>query len=310
MLEVYRGAVNAWECDDMGHMNVRFYVAKMMEGLAGFAHAVGMTQAFAKDAPATIVPVAQHIRFHREARAGQPLVMQCAAIAATETEAQLIFLLDHAPTGAAAASFVTRVRHVSTSEGKTFPWSKRALAGLNACRTELPAHAAPRGLDPETPLAPANRANADAWAMAVTGRGVVDVAQCDVFGRMKPEFVLGRISDSVPTLMDPLRRQAEEQRAVTEGRRVRHGGAVTEALIRYRKWPRAGDGLEIRTGLATMTAKAQTMVHWLLDPVTGDAWASGAAVAVNFDLDTRTAFEQPPAIRALLAPMVRADLSA
>ena len=36
MIEVYRGSINTWECDEMGHMNVRFYVAKMMEGLAAF----------------------------------------------------------------------------------------------------------------------------------------------------------------------------------------------------------------------------------------------------------------------------------
>ena len=34
MIEVLRSGVNTWECDQMGHMNVRFYVAKMMEGLA------------------------------------------------------------------------------------------------------------------------------------------------------------------------------------------------------------------------------------------------------------------------------------
>ena len=26
-LEVWRGGVNTWECDEMGHLNVRFYVA-------------------------------------------------------------------------------------------------------------------------------------------------------------------------------------------------------------------------------------------------------------------------------------------
>ena len=33
---VWRGGVNTWECDEMGHMNVRFYLAKAMEGLPHF----------------------------------------------------------------------------------------------------------------------------------------------------------------------------------------------------------------------------------------------------------------------------------
>ena len=32
-LEVWRGSVNTWECDQMGHLNVRFYVARSAEGL-------------------------------------------------------------------------------------------------------------------------------------------------------------------------------------------------------------------------------------------------------------------------------------
>ena len=28
MLETYRGVCNAWECDENGHMNVRFYVQR------------------------------------------------------------------------------------------------------------------------------------------------------------------------------------------------------------------------------------------------------------------------------------------
>ena len=45
-VEVWRGAVQAWECDEMGHMNVRFHLAKAMQGLAGAAAALGMPHAF------------------------------------------------------------------------------------------------------------------------------------------------------------------------------------------------------------------------------------------------------------------------
>ena len=31
------GGVNTWECDEMGHLNVKFWVAKAMEALAGLA---------------------------------------------------------------------------------------------------------------------------------------------------------------------------------------------------------------------------------------------------------------------------------
>ena len=54
-VEVWSGGVNTWECDEMGHMNVRFWVAKAQEGLAGLAAQLGMPRAFAGDGEATVI---------------------------------------------------------------------------------------------------------------------------------------------------------------------------------------------------------------------------------------------------------------
>src|SRR2546421_309752 len=67
-VEVWRGSVAMWECDAMGHLNVGFYVAKSVEGLAALAAELGMPGAFAADARATLIVREQHIRFLREAR--------------------------------------------------------------------------------------------------------------------------------------------------------------------------------------------------------------------------------------------------
>jgi len=75
MIELYRGSINTWECDEMGHMNVRFYVAKMMEGLVELAHAAGLAHAFRERAQSTLRPRDQHIRFIEEAHAGAPFTM-------------------------------------------------------------------------------------------------------------------------------------------------------------------------------------------------------------------------------------------
>jgi acyl-CoA thioester hydrolase len=54
-VEVWRGGVNTWDCDEMGHMNVRHYVSRAMEGLAGLAEALCMPQAFCTTASATLL---------------------------------------------------------------------------------------------------------------------------------------------------------------------------------------------------------------------------------------------------------------
>ena len=74
-LEVWRGGVNPWQCDQMGHLNVRFYVAHAVEALAGLAAALGMTRAYSPHATSTLVVREHHIRFLKEARVGDPLHM-------------------------------------------------------------------------------------------------------------------------------------------------------------------------------------------------------------------------------------------
>ena len=69
-LEVWRGQVNAWNCDEMGHMNVRFYVSRFMEGLGGLALRLGLPDAFQRSTNATLLVRDHHLRFLKEAHAG------------------------------------------------------------------------------------------------------------------------------------------------------------------------------------------------------------------------------------------------
>ncbi|HYD73663.1 MAG TPA: thioesterase, partial [Candidatus Binatia bacterium] len=66
---LYQGSVNSWECDDGGHLNVRFHFERAMIGLAHFARALEMPRAAAG---ATLAPLEAHIRFLKEARPGAP----------------------------------------------------------------------------------------------------------------------------------------------------------------------------------------------------------------------------------------------
>ena len=65
---LYQGSANVWECDDGGHLNIRFHHERLTMGLMHFAQALEMPHAFAAHAGATLVPRDLHVRFHREAR--------------------------------------------------------------------------------------------------------------------------------------------------------------------------------------------------------------------------------------------------
>ena len=301
---VWRGGVNTWECDEMGHMNVRFYVQRAMEGLAALAARLGMPDALAPHAESTLVVREHHLRFLREARAGDALHMTGGVVDLDETGATLLLVLVHSRTGVPAATMITRVVHARPRDGRGFPWPRRTAGAAAEMTAEVPAYAAPRSIRPDgvAPLAALGTGRTD---LTEISRGVILPAHVDIFGRMRPDEFIGRVSDGVPALLRGLR-QSVAAAAPEAPRRV--GGAVLEYRLAYLDWPRCGDHVAVCSGLAGHDEKTQRVGHWMVDPLDGTPWAFAEAVAVSFDLDTRKVIPIAEAARPVLEAHVRPDL--
>lgn len=302
-VEVWCGGVNAWECDEMGHMNVRFHLTRAQEGLAGLARALSLPDAFRADAASTLVVREQHIRFHREAHAGAPLAMTGAVTRWGGTDADVVLVLRH-PDGSVASTFRIRVEH-ATPAGRVFAWPGRAAEAAAALAGEVPPEAAGRSLAfGDDPPVAASLERAGQLDLMCIGRGVLQPAGCDVHGYMRPDEFIGRVSDGAARLVRPLR---EAARAGTpEAERV--GGAVLEYRLLMRDRARAGDHVELRSGLVSSEGKVTRVAHWMLDPVSGRPWVSSEAVVVSFDLDTRKALAITGGARERLAAHLKPGL--
>ena len=278
-IEVWRGSVAAWECDGMGHLNVGFYVAKSMQALGGLAAELGMPGAFGAQTESTLMVREQHIRFLREARPGAPLSMSGGVLEISDSEIRLLFLMRH-HSGELAASFQTVAAHVTSREGRAFPWPDRVRARGETLMCTVPDNAAPRSIGLEPIVTQASRKRADALGLGCTGLGMVAASDCDAFGRMRTEGFMQRLSDAVPHLFAGGRPGKD-----AASRPV--GGAAVEYRLIHHAWPRAGDRVEMRSGAAGGDARVRRLVHWLLDPATGQPWGTAEAIAVSFDLETR-----------------------
>ncbi len=264
----------------MGHLNVGFYVAKAMEGLSGLAAELGMPGAFAADARATLIVRDQHIRFLREARPGAPLSMTGGVVEIRESDARLLLLLRHAD-GQLAASFQTVVDHATAHDSRAFPLAgPRARARRGAPRGDpAPGGVAQRHARARSRARPAV-ARADEIGLRRTGLGAVRAADCDLFGRMRTELMMARLSDGIPHII-------EGQRAGVADLGKRAGGAALEYRLIHLAWPRTGDRVELRSGASGGDARFRRLTHWLLDPDSGRPWGVAEAIAVSFDLETR-----------------------
>lgn len=304
-VEIWRGGVNTWDCDEMGHMNVRFYVVRAMEGLAGLAAELGLPHAFSPYANATVVVREQHIRFLREAHAGATLHMLGGVIEVSETEAKVLQLLVHTATGQLAATFQTTIAHVTPREGEAFPWPRVVHERAAALKVEVPPQAQARSLDLSPFETTAGLERAEALGLKRIGLGALSPTDCDVFGRMRAEQFIGRVSDGIGAFITPFR---DIVVAHADPKPTRMGGAVLEYRLVQLAWPRAGDRVELRSGLAGTEGQAMRVVHWMLDPTTGKAWGTSEAVAITFDLDARKVVPVSDAARAELAKSAVAGL--
>ena len=303
METLWRGNANAWECDELGHLNVRFYLAKAAEALGGLAHMIGMPGAFDSRASATLRARTMTVRFLAEVLPGAPLIIRGGILDHDETRLTAVLVMDHAALGRPAAAFTVTLSHLSPRGRREFPWAERTRAALERLRTEMPEAARPRSLDAATPETDVSLERADTLGLEEVGRGLIGADEVDTFGRMRLEFTFGKISNSVVHLEAGF---PEQWQALRAGRKPDAASAVLEATLNFHRFPRSGSGYVVRTGVKQAGEKVRTLVHWVCDPVTGRPLWTMEAVACLMDLEARRLV---PATDEALAMLKTAQIS-
>ncbi len=281
MIVIGRGSVQQEECDVMGHMNVRHYVARGCDALHWLLLEAGLPPSAGgytlRD---------QHIRFLREMAPGTPFTIMGGVLDQRGTVLRTLAEIRNSATGMPAATLVSDI------EPEARP------RNLEALRVELPEHAQPRGLGFEPPRPLPDRATALAMGLVEAYRGLVRPQDCDAAGVMRPEGVIARVWDGVPNL-----RNSGSGLGVTE---EGIGGAALEYRLVHLRPLRAGQLVTVVSGLRALGSKTATWTHLLHDGETGEPVAAAEAVGVALDLVARKAIALPPerraALEALLVP--------
>lgn len=295
--EIWSGGVETWQCDANGHLNVRFYVAYTIEALGGLAAELGMPRVYARDGEATLVVRDQHLRFLREAHAADGLYMTGGIVEMGETDARILTIMHHI-SGEVAAVFQTVVEHVTARELRPFPWPQRVRDKAQAWTIAVPPDLAPRSLGITRVETQASLARAEAFGLRRGVLGVISPEECDIFGRIRPEMFIGRISQGGRRAIrdEIFAAQLREGQGVT----TRVGAAVLEYRLLYVDWPQAGDRMELRSGLASCDNRFRRIFHWLVDPDSGRPWATAEALIASLDLEARKMLILSPETQAVV----------
>ena len=302
-VEVWRGGVNAWECDDNGHLNTRFYVQRATEGLAMLFARASLPGLFAPASPGTAMIREMHIRFHREARLSAPLRMTGGFVTRDATRAQVLLVMEETLTAEVKATFRIDLEHADSRDGITpRPWPD----SLRADPVPVPDIALPRATGDGPVVSQAGAAAARRLGLTPICAGAIGAAQVDAFGRMAAQGFIGAVSDGIRSLSAPMRALVARHAGLPLDRL---GGAVVEFRVLHLGWPRAGDTFEIASGLSGIEGHAKSLIHWMFDPVSGQVWGAMQSMALDFDLDRRAMIRLTPEARAELLTLAIPDLT-
>lgn len=261
-----RSAVNTWECDENGHMNVQFYAER-------FDHAAA--QAALTGAPAGL-PRLRHVRYHRELHAGESIVVRSLAVAGGPCPAAMahgLYSLDRNLLAATALDGFD------------------AAAALPAAvpLADLP-EAAPRGLsDAPLPTA-AGYDDVIAAGGIETFRGIVPLRLCDGGGEARIRAFVHCFTDAAGHVWSA----AGFDRQWFETHNL--GRAVVETKLAVARPLRADMALANLTVVTRAAAKVLHYRHHLFDLATGRAAGVAEIATVVFDLDARRAVTLPESL--------------
>lgn len=271
-----RSAVNTWECDENGHMNVQFYAER-------FDHAAA--QAALSGAPAGL-PRLRHVRYHRELHAGESLLVRSLAVADGPCPATMVHGLYSLDREVLAA---TAVDGFAAAGGGT-PAARFA---------DLP-EAAPRGLAEAPPAAAAGFDALIAAGAIETFRGIIPPRLCDAAGEARIRAFVHCFTDAAGHFWTA----AGFHRQWFEARNL--GRAVVEMRLAVERPLRADMAVANLTVVTRATAKVLAYRHHLFDLTDGRPAGSADIATVIFDLAQRRAVTLPEPLLARYGAAIEA----
>ena len=290
----WAGECSAWECDDLGHMNMRHYAHKTDEARRSLIIKLGLPRAYHLGVVSSVRVRDFHIKYHSEARPGDPLRIDSGVLELGESSARICHIMSHRD-GRLAATMVETVEHVYLPEDRVFAWPKRVRDNISEFTVKLPAPAKARNIDADIPFKGMSLPELEAAGACPVGAGVFGVSELDITDCVTMGSFFGRTTSTVgwfregwPEFDDPAYLESGKSGALLEMRAVIH------------RYPRQGDAYVYLPALTRANAYTRELVHNIVDPVSGLSWTSMQASGCKFDLKARKLIKSTEAEIAVL----------
>ncbi len=282
MIDTYRGYVNTWECDDVGHMNVQFYMVKLDQAFGAMSVALGLGPRASADRGLKLQPLEDHIHFQAELRASDTVTIQSSVETVEQDGLRIYSEVRNAVTDTIAATARTSL-HAAIPDGHTPAMLPEDVAArAETLKRALPDHARPRSVGHgDAPLPALTIEEGQARDLIATHFGVVHPRDCNADQIMLRQGPMARYSDGGGHLWAGI--GMDRQSLNAKGL----GVALIEYHQRYLIPIRAGTVIRTLSGLTAIGRKTVTFAHFMFDAETGTALARAEATGLLLDLKAR-----------------------
>jgi len=118
----YRGSVYPWHCDQVGHMNVMWYVGKFDEATWNLFLRAGITPGYLRSSQRGMAAVDQHIEYRRELHAGAVIAVRSEILDIEGRKIRFRHEMSNEETGELAAATTILGVHMDTQARKSCPF--------------------------------------------------------------------------------------------------------------------------------------------------------------------------------------------
>jgi acyl-CoA thioester hydrolase len=118
----YRGATYPWECDQIGHMNITWYVSKFDQANWNLFASVGITPSYLRDGNFGVAGVQQNITYKRELMAGDVIEVRTRILEIREKVIRFLHEMTNAETQEIAATCEITAVHLDRRTRKSCPF--------------------------------------------------------------------------------------------------------------------------------------------------------------------------------------------
>jgi acyl-CoA thioester hydrolase len=137
--ETARGTVHTWQCDHMGHINVRAYGEFFEEACWQLYNRIGITPSLLRSGTFHVAAVQQDIRYLRELLAGDVIVVRSLVVEVREKVLKFAHQLANVETGVVCATSAFTVVCIDSAARRARAFPEDIAARARAAVGEFPA---------------------------------------------------------------------------------------------------------------------------------------------------------------------------